>query len=157
MAKKKEAEVANNNDYKEIQVQFARGCVDHVFTGKDGTDYAQILIPNQDPEDKTPWESFVAPADKVYESKNGNSLYVMLPENGSTTVRKPTLIGQAEDGTNLWGNQERKVPNTELKEMVEHYKKRETFKHKIANLSDKVKQREATREKPATKSKEMAI
>lgn len=156
MAKNNETK-ATTNEYKEIQVQFARGCVDHVFEGKDGTQYAQIVIPNKDPEDKTPWESFVAPADKVYEGKSENSLYVMLPENGSTTVRKPEIIGQDENGKNLWGNSERKVPNTELKEMVEHYKQRETFKHKIANLSDKVQKREANREKPAAKAKDMAI
>ena len=45
----------------EIAIKFGKGLA-QAFTGKDGKQYMRIQIPNKDPQDKSPWQSFVVPA-----------------------------------------------------------------------------------------------
>ena len=108
----------------EISIKFGKGLAEP-FTGKDGKEFMRILIPNQDPGDKTPWASFVLPAKAVHENQYGNGLWAKIPADGTTIVSKPVLKGQDEQGKNIWEDQKTKVPNRELKGMVEAYKTRD--------------------------------
>ena len=49
----------------EITIKFGKGCVGEPFTGKDGKEYKQILIPNKDENDHSPWATFVARSNAV--------------------------------------------------------------------------------------------
>ncbi len=110
-------------DDNELTIKFAKGLAEP-FTSKDGKEYAEILIPNIDPNDKAPWASFVLPAKNVHENKFGKGLWAKIPEDGTTTLRRSVPIGVDEAGKKLCTDQSRKVTNTELKKMVEAYKER---------------------------------
>ena len=56
--------------------------------------------------------------------KFGKGLWAKIPADGTTVVTKPVLKGQDEQRKNIWENQQAKVPNHELKSMVEAYKTR---------------------------------
>lgn len=107
----------------EISLKFGAGLAEH-FTAKDGREFLKISIPNKDPADKSPWASFVLPAKAVHENKFGKGLWTKIPADGTTTVTKPELTGQDENGKNIWTDVKREVPNKELKGMVEAYKTR---------------------------------
>lgn len=125
MAKEKENVQANEpekKEFKEITVKMGKGLVGEPFQGKDGKDYRQIKIPNQDEQDKSPWATFVVKANAVHDDQFGKGMWVKLPAEGSTTVRKDQVVGQDEAGKNVYETTKTKVPNTELKGMVEFYK-----------------------------------
>ena len=89
-----------NSQESEIAIKFGKGLA-QPFTGKDGTQYMRIQIPNRDPQDKSPWQSFVVPAKAVHENHYGKGLWMKLPLNGSTTVSRavPLSAGMSVPGT----------------------------------------------------------
>ena len=108
---------------EEVTIKFGKGLAEP-FQSKDGREFMRIMIPNQDQSDKTPWASFVLPAKAVHENQYGKGLWAKIPVDGTTVVTKPVLKGQDEQGKNIWENQQTRVPNQELKSMVEAYKTR---------------------------------
>jgi len=108
---------------EEVTIKFGKGLAEP-FTAKDGREFTRIMIPNQDPADKTPWASFVLPSKAVHENQYGKGLWAKIPADGTPVVTKPVLVGQDEAGKNVWDDQKTKVPNRELKGMVEAYKAR---------------------------------
>lgn len=119
-------ETGSRQEYQkrdEISLKFGAGLAEP-FTAKDGRELVKILIPNKEPGDKSPWASFVLPAKAVHENKFGKGLWAKIPADGTTTVTKPELTGQDENGKNIWTDVKREVPNKELKGMVEAYKTR---------------------------------
>ena len=113
----------NYEQIEEITLPFGKGTVEP-FTAKDGREMLKIVIPNADRSDHTPWASFVLPAKAVHENQYGKGLWAKIPADGTTVVTKPVLKGQNEQGKNIWENQQTRVPNQELKSMVEAYKTR---------------------------------
>ncbi|MBQ6089865.1 MAG: hypothetical protein IJL07_01140 [Lachnospiraceae bacterium] len=109
-------------EFQEITLKFGKGCVGESFTGKDGKEYTQILIPNSDPEDHRPWATFVARANAVHEDKYGKGMWLKLPSEGHTTVRRNVRVGEDEQGKGIFEREEKRVANQELKGMVEFYK-----------------------------------
>ena len=118
------AAAADRAKGEEITIKFAKGLVGEPFVGKDGTELVRIQIPNADPSDHTPWQEFVLGSNKVHENQYGKGLWAKIPEEGHTTVSRPFLAGQDENGRNVWKREMRTVTNRELKEMVEFYKTR---------------------------------
>lgn len=131
----KEAQGGQKRD--EITIKFGRGLAEP-FTSKDGKELMRISIPNQDPQDHTPWASFVLPAKAVHENQYGKGLWAKIPADGKTTVTKPTLTEQNNKVS--WQDIRTEVPNTELKSMVEAYKTRTPQERKA-------EPRQSTREK----------
>ena len=95
------------------------------FTAKDGKDYTCILIPNQDKEDKRPWQTFVVRANHVHEDKFGKGMWMKVSADGQTKVSRSIITGQDENGKNIFENTSRMVSNRDLKAMMESYKTRE--------------------------------
>lgn len=122
----KESEVGAKEYEKidEVTMKFGKGLVGEPFQGKDGNEYCEIKIPNKDEQDKSPWASFVVKSNQVHEDKFGKGMWTKLPAEGSTTVKKPEVIGQDESGKNQYKDTMTKVSNKELKSMVESYKER---------------------------------
>ena len=116
------AKADGRRNIEEITIKFAKGLCSEPFTSKDGTELVRIQIPNADPEDHSPWQEFVLGAKYVHENQYGKGLWVKIPADGHTTVSRPFLAGQDENGKNRWDSERRSVPNRELKEMVEFYK-----------------------------------
>ena len=108
----------------EIAIKFGKGLA-QPFTSKDGTQYMRIQIPNRDPQDKSPWQSFAVPAKAVHENHYGKGLWTKLPLHGSTTVSRDVRTGYDENGNGIYEKQKRSVTNIELKAMVESYKTQE--------------------------------
>ena len=77
----------------EIAIKFGKGLA-QPFTGKDGTQYMRIQIPNRDPQDKSPWQSFVVPAKAVHENHYGKGLWMKLP-----LMAVPLSAGMSVPGT----------------------------------------------------------
>ena len=61
-------------------------------------------------------------------------LWAKIPADGHTTLTKPYLAGQSEDGKNIWKDEKTTVINRELKSMVEFYKKDLVPKYDIPEL-----------------------
>ena len=124
---------------EEITLKFGKGCVGEPFTAKDGKEYVSILIPNQDENDHRPWATFVARANAVHEDKfGGKGMWTKVPAEGHTTIRRSVAVGEDENGKRIWETQSRKVPNKELKGMVEFYKERNK-----TSVLDKLKEKNA--------------
>jgi len=123
----------NYEQIEEITLHFGKGTVEP-FTAKDGREMLKIMIPNADRSDHTPWASFVLPTKAVHENQYGKGLWAKIPADGHTTLTKPYLAGQGEDGKNIWKDEKTTVSNRELKSMVEFYKKDLVPKYDIPEL-----------------------
>ena len=133
----------------EITLKFGKGCVGEEFQGKDGNSYKEILVPNKDQNDHRPWQTFVVKANHVHENQYGKGMWCKLPANGSTTLHRNVKVGQDEQGKPIWDTEKTKVPNKELKKMVEAYKERSSMKEKLTE-----KKAEVAMQKPAEKSQQ---
>lgn len=125
-----------SNEYlkiEEVTLKFGKGCVGEEFTGKDGVNYRQVSIPNQDRDDHRPWQTFVVRANRIHDNKFGKGVWVKLPRDGSTTISRRVSTGIDDQGNKIWQTEKTKVPNTELKKMVEFYKERDkgSFKERL--------------------------
>lgn len=109
----------------EITIKFAKGLVGDPFVSKKGAELVSVKIPNKDPNDHSPWASFVLGAKQIHEDGyGGKALWAKIPKDGYTTVRRSTSTFDEVEGKNVWTDQNTKVSNAELKEMVEFYKNR---------------------------------
>ena len=133
LIKKMSEQNRNYEQIEEITLHFGKGTVEP-FTAKDGREMLKIMIPNADRSDHTPWASFVLPAKAVHENQYGKGLWAKIPADGHTTLTKPYLAGQGEDGKNIWKDEKTTVSNRELKSMVEFYKKDLVPKYDIPEL-----------------------
>lgn len=136
-------------EFKEITLKFGKGCVGEEFQGKDGKAYKEILVPNPDKNDHRPWQTFVVRANHVHENQFGKGMWIKLPAQGHTTLRRSVVVGEKPDGKKEWGTEKATVSNAELKKMVEAYKERprESVKGRLEE-----KKAEAAVQKPAEQS-----
>ena len=134
------AQDTEKKEYKEVTLKFGKGCVGDEFQGKDGNSYRQIMIPPNE-ETKQPWQTFVVKSNQVHENQFGKGMWCKLPAEGSTTVMKSVAKGVDEQGKTIWENEKTKVPNKELKKMVEAYKGKEQSQEKGDSLLDKIEKK----------------
>lgn len=114
----------NAPDRQEVTIKFGKGVVGNHFTSKSGVDMVSVKIPNADPADKKPWESFAVPASFIHENKFSNGLWMKLPEDGTTKLSRSVPSGKDDMGRTIWKNETRTVSNKELKSLMEAYKER---------------------------------
>ena len=95
-----EGKTAAPEQREEVTIKFGKGLAEP-FTSKDGREFTRIMLPNQDPADRTPWASFVLPAKSVHENQYGKGLWAKIPAEGTTVVSKPVLKGKDEAGKNI--------------------------------------------------------
>jgi len=157
-----ESSAEEHKKMDEITLKFGKGCVGDEFQGKDGKAYREILIPNQDKDDHRPWQTFVVKANHVHENQFGKGMWCKLPANGSTTVQRSVKVGQDEQGKPIWDTEKTKIPNRELKKMVEAYKDKDRDR---VSMKEKLPEKKAVvaEQKPAenyqtkAKSKEASL
>ena len=137
---------------EEVTLKFGRGCVGEEFQGRDGNRYREILVPNPDRGDYRPWQTFVVKANHVHENRYGKGMWCKLPADGSTTLCRNVHLGEDWQGKAIWEIKKTKVPNRELKKMVESYKERSSMKEKLAGKKEEAAQRNLG-EKAANKAK----
>ena len=132
-------------EFKEITLKFGKGCVGEEFQGKDGKAYKEILVPNPDKNDHRPWQTFVVKANHVHENQFGKGMWIKLPAEGHTTLRRSVVIGEKPDGKKEWGTEKTSVSNTDLKKMVEAYKERprESVKGRLAERKAEVSEQKS--------------
>lgn len=140
---------------QEVTIKFGKGLVGEPFTSKNGKDLVEVKIPNTDPADYRPWESFVISPKMIHENKFGKGLWMKLPEDGSTRLSRSVNAGKDEKGKNIWKKEYREVSNGELKSMLESYKTRESVLGKLSEKKEAVADspKKEAKEKPKTKSK----
>lgn len=129
-------ETTEKKEFKEITLKFGKGLVGEPFTAKDGNEYKSIQIPNKDENDHRPWATFVVRANAVHEDQFGKGMWVKLPSEGHTTIRRNMIVGQDEKGANIWDTEKTSVTNQELKSMVEFYKERNKDKEMDTPFKD---------------------
>ena len=106
-----------------ITIKFGKGLVGEPFTSKNGKELVEIRIPNSDPNDKRPWQTFVLDARSVHDNKYGKGMWAKIPAEGHTTVQRSVMTVTA-DGKKQWDHEKRTVSNKELKTMIEFYKEK---------------------------------
>ena len=155
---KNESAEAEKKEFKEITLKFGKGLVGDEFQGKDGNSYRQIMIPPNE-ETKQPWQTFVVKSNQVHENQFGKGMWCKLPAEGSTTVTKSVAKGVDEQGKTIWENEKRKVPNTELKSMVEAYKTKDRSQENTqTDVQDKPQEKTENKvEKAETKVQDKAV
>lgn len=105
-----------------ISITFAKGLVGEPFLGKDGNGYREVKIPNIDPNDKQPWQSFVLRNDQIHQNENGKSVWCRMTKDGETTVKRNVRVGVDENGKGVYEAQTEKMKNVEIKGMLENYR-----------------------------------
>ena len=156
-AKESEVSPKEYEKIEEVTMKFGKGLVGEPFQGKDGNEYREIKIPNKDENDKSPWASFVVKSNQIHDDKFGKGMFMKLPADGSTTVRKDAPVGE-KDGKMQYETNTTKVPNTELKGMVEFYKDRDQSKE-IPSQEEKApaKEEKAAPSKKAPKKEQSSL
>ncbi|MBO6310645.1 MAG: hypothetical protein J6I76_02610 [Oribacterium sp.] len=124
---------------KEVTIKFGKGLVGEPFISKSGHEFVEVKIPNQDPEDKTPWASFVISPKMIHENKFGKGVWMKLQEDGTTRISKPFVKGIREDGKKEWDKEVKTVANIELKGLMEAYKTKDRDSL-LEDLEDKKKE-----------------
>ena len=139
-----DAATDNKEEFKEITLKFAKGLVGEEFQAKDGKVYRPIKVPNIDPDDKRPWQSFVAPSNRIHEDQfNKNTMFLKLPEEGHTTVKRDFIVGELPNGKHEWKSETEWIPNKELKKQLDASRPRESVKDKIAEKQDMINNTQA--------------
>ena len=123
---------------QEVTIKFGKGLMGEPFTSKNGTELVEIRLPNTDPGDKRPWESFVISPKMVHENKFGKGVWMKLPADGTTRLARSVNQGQDENGKNIWKTEYRNVSNSELKAMLEAYRTRDSVLGKFSEKKDTV-------------------
>lgn len=119
---------------QEVTIKFGKGLMGEPFTSKNGHELVEIKIPNADPSDSRPWESFVISPKMVHENQFGKGLWMKLPEDGTMRLARSVNTGKDEAGKNIWKTEYRTVSNSELKALMESYKMRDSV---LGKLSEK--------------------
>lgn len=123
---------------EEVTIKFGRGLMGDPFTSKNGKELVEIRIPNADPSDRRPWESFVISSKMVHENQFSNGLWMKLPENGTTSLSRSVRDGEDAEGKPIWRKETRTISNTELKSLMESYKTRDSVLGKLSDKKDAV-------------------
>lgn len=135
---------------EEVTIKFGKGLVGEPFISMTGKELVEIKIPNRDPRDHRPWESFVVSSKMVHENQYGAGVWMKLPAEGTTKVSRPEYRGRDESGKTIWGTESRTVSNQELKAMMESYKERN--RESVRSVLEEKKADSGTREKPSPAS-----
>lgn len=104
---------------EEVTVKISEGWVGNRFTSKSGKELVEVKIPNADRADKSPWPSFVTDPKRLHKNKFGSGLWMKLPKNGHTTLKRSARVGVDPSGKGIFENRMESVPNTELKSMTD--------------------------------------
>ena len=146
---------------QEVTIKFGKGLVGEPFTSKNGKELVEVKIPNTDPADYRPWESFVISPKMIHENKFGKGLWMKLPANESTRLSRSVNAGKDESGKNIWKKEFRVVSNTELKAMLESYKTRESVLGKLSEkkeaVADAPKKDAKAKSKTKSKTNDMSL
>lgn len=148
------AEKKPEQEKTEIAIKFGKGLVGEPFTTKNGKQMVEVKIPNVDPKDRTPWASFVISPKMIHDNKFGKGVWMKLPEDGTTRVKKPVCKGaDSTSGKKIWEDSVREVPNTELKAMMEAYKTRDQAKESVLGAVREKKEEPVPTPKPEKTAK----
>ena len=143
---------AERREFQTLTIKFAKGLVGEPFMSKGGKELVEITIPNSDPADKRPWQTFVLASRDVHEDKFGKGMWAKIPAEGHTTVQRQIRSNPEAEGPAAWTSEKTVVSNADLKKMVEFYKERprESVKEKLEQ-----KKEESSKEAkpPAAKTK----
>ena len=104
---------------EEVTIKISEGWVGNRFTSKSGKELVQVKIPNADRSDKSPWPSFVTDPRRLHKNKFGSGLWMKLPKNGHTTLKRSVRIGADPSGKGIYENRMDSISNTELKTMTD--------------------------------------
>ncbi len=109
---------AIKNEKNNIFIKLPKALVGEPFLGKNDREYREIKVPNEDPNDKSSWQTFVVGANQVHLDKysKGRLDYLSLKEDSEVALKKSVLAGTDENGKNVYETVETKVSAKALKE-----------------------------------------
>lgn len=124
---------------EEVTIKFGKGLVGDPFISKNGKELVEVKIPNVDPEDRTPWASFVISPKMIHDNQFGKGVWMKVPLEDSFRIGRPYLEGQNEEGKNIWKKDFKVISASELKFMMESYKNKDRASVR-ENLGEKKEQ-----------------
>ena len=104
---------------EQVTLKIPEGWVGDRFTSKSGQELVEVKIPNADRNDKSPWPSFVTDPKRLHKNKFGTGLWMKLPKNAHTTLKRRERVGVDPSGKGIYEDRMSSVPNTELKSMAD--------------------------------------
>ena len=104
---------------EQVTLKIPEGWVGDRFTSKSGQELVEVKIPNADRNDKSPWPSFVTDPKRLHKNKFGTGLWMKLPKNAHTTLKRRERVGADPSGKGIYEDRMSSVPNTELKSMAD--------------------------------------
>ena len=104
---------------EQVTLKIPEGWVGDRFTSKSGQELVEVKIPNADRNDKSPWPSFVTDPKRLHKNKFGTGLWMKLPKNAHTTLKRRERVGVDPSGKGIYEDRMSSVPNTELKSMTD--------------------------------------
>lgn len=142
---------------QEVTIKFGKGLMGEPFTSRNGKELVEIKIPNVDPSDSRPWESFVISPRMVHENKFGKGLWMKLPAEGTIRLARNVNTGMDEQGKRIWKKEDRTVSNSELKTLLESYKTRDSVREKLSEKKETVEKTPKKDTKKQTKKQENTL
>ena len=85
---------------EEITIKFGKGLVCEPFTSKAGKEQVEVKIPNPDPADKRPRESFVISPKMIHDNQFGKGVWMKVAEDATFLQ---TLVVALGAGLGIWG------------------------------------------------------
>ena len=104
---------------EQVTLKIPEGWVGDRFTSKSGQELVEVKIPNADRNNKSPWPSFVTDPKRLHKNKFGTGLWMKLPKNAHTTLKRRERVGVDPSGKGIYEDRMSSVPNTELKSMAD--------------------------------------
>ena len=151
-------EKVNENNKKDVAIRVSKKLVGEPFLAKDGKEYVEVKISNENPEDKTPWAHFVVNPKQVHDDHYVDSCKVIfMPEDGNVTIRREIKTDQLdENGKNIFNKSSDKIT---VKELEAKFKSnRESVKKKLSEKLSEVEQnKKDTVDKNKSKDKGIGI
>ena len=109
-------ETSPKKEFKEITMKFGKGCVGEEFQGKDGISTRKYSFPIPIRMITDRGRLFVVKANHVHEDKFGKGMWIKLPAEGHTTLRRPVVVGEKPDGKKGMGDREKQHCQCRFKE-----------------------------------------
>ena len=157
---------ANKSESKNgrIYARVGKSLCGEPFLGKNGKELREVRVPNEDPNDKSSWATFVVGANQIHLDpySEGRLNRISFREDSDITLKKPIITGQDENGKTTYGSIEFKISAKDLKDRFDRmrgaFKEQHEAKDEKPSITDKITgfQKEIEnkeKEKPKTQTK----
>ena len=134
----------SENDNGRIYARVGKSLCGEPFLGKNGKELREVKVPNEDPDDKSSWATFVVGANQIHLDpySEGRLNRISFREDSDITLKKPIITGQDENGKNVYGSFEFKMSAKDLKDQFDRmrgaFKEKNEVKDEKPSITEKI-------------------